>query len=64
MTDPTVKEFLAKAGGKGGSSKSDKKKAASRANFMLARERKLQYRLDPSLKPPKVKETPNGNPRP
>jgi hypothetical protein len=41
------------AGAKGGSAKSDRKKASSRANALRAREAKLAYRLNPSLRQPK-----------
>lgn len=48
------------AGAKGGRSKSDLKRLAAKANAARAREAKLQYRLDPTLR----KEKSNGNPRP
>lgn len=61
MVEPMIKEFLAQAGSKGGQSRSDRKKLASRANANRAREAKLLYRLDPGLRPPK--EIKDGNPR-
>jgi hypothetical protein len=49
------------AGAKGGSAKSDRKKASSRANALRAREAKLTYRLNPELRPTKLKELPHGH---
>lgn len=59
--DPTRKEIqmatVNEAGAKGGRSKSDLKRLTAKANAAKAREAKLQYRLDPTLR----KEKSNGN---